>query len=105
MAQFDMSLLEKVDNKTEQKKGRMYKVVLVNDESTPMDVVVVILAIVFDKNGQDAVQLMMTAHLNGQAVIDKMPKKLAVAKQSQAMALAKELGFNEFTIRLEEEDE
>lgn len=105
MPQFDLSLLDKVDSKIEQSKGRMYRVILVNDESTPMDVVTVILMLVFEKNGEDAVQLMMTAHLNGKALIDKMPKKLAIAKQAEAMKLARELGYPDFTIKLEEEEE
>lgn len=105
MAQFDMSLLEKTDSRVEQHRGRMYRVILVNDETTPMDVVTVILMAVFEKSGDDAVNLMMTAHLNGKAVIDRMPKKLAIAKQQQAMSLASEFGYSDFTIKLEEEEE
>lgn len=88
--------------KTEIKTGRMCKVILLNDSTTPMDAVVLALLIVFEKGKDDAMSIMLSAHINGRATIDVMPKKLAKSKQSQAVKLVHSLGFTEFQITLEE---
>ena len=102
MAQFDTNLLERTDAKIDQTGSRMYKLVLRNDESTPMDAVTLALMLVFDKSQEEATSLMLSAHINGQATIAVMPKKMARAKQAQAVKLVHSLGFTEFTITLEE---
>ena len=105
MSQFDMTLLEKVDSTTEQKKGRMSKVILVNDETTDMVMVMLCLHIVFDKSIDESQNLMMTAHLSGRATIGVMPKKLALAKAKEGMDFVHEVGYKDFTILCEDTDE
>lgn len=84
--------------------GRMCKVILKNDNTTEMTVVVVILLQVFQKNELEAIGLMLTAHNQGKALIDVMPKKLARAKRVEAMRMAREAGYPDFTIDIEEAD-
>lgn len=103
MAQISTTILDKVEIGTVQQSGRMCRVVLLNDETTPMDAVVLVLLIVFNKDMDTANSLMLSAHVNGRAVIDVMPKKLAYAKRTEAMKLAKSLGCDEFTVVVEEE--
>ena len=46
------------------KQPKQYKVVMYNDDFTPMDVVVEILIDVFRKNYEEAVAIMMTVHMS-----------------------------------------
>ncbi len=51
------------------KQPKQYKVVMYNDDFTPMDVVVEILIDVFRKNYEEAVAIMMTVHKGQKAVV------------------------------------
>lgn len=100
MSDGDILTVSRVDDLI--KSDGMWNVVMHNDDTTSMDAVVIILVTVFQKDAKDAVELMLTVHLHGKAVIDTLPKKLAKARQSEAMKLAKNLGYPEFTITVEE---
>jgi ATP-dependent Clp protease adaptor protein ClpS len=52
----------------------MYWVVIHNDDVTPMDFVVHILKSIFQIEGISAVQIMFTAHYNGSAYVQLLPK-------------------------------
>lgn len=96
----DILSVTRVDDSV--KDDGMWNVVMHNDDTTSMDAVVIILIAVFKKDHRDAIELMLTVHLHGKAVIDTLPKKLAKARQAEAMNLAKQLGYPEFTITVEE---
>jgi len=51
--------------KTKTAKPSMYKVMLLNDDFTPMDFVVYILEKYFNKDNQEATEIMMNVHNNG----------------------------------------
>jgi len=51
--------------KTKTKIPSMYRVLLLNDDFTPMDFVVYILEKYFNKNSQEATEIMMNVHNNG----------------------------------------
>ena len=53
------------DQDTELKEPSMYRVVLLNDDYTPMDFVVMILMSVFNKDRQSAERIMMNVHRQG----------------------------------------
>ena len=91
-----------VSTQVDVKTGRMCKVILKNDDTTEMTAVVIILLQVFQKNELEAVGLMLQAHKQGKALIAIMPKKLARAKRVEAMRLANQLGYPDFTIDIEE---
>lgn len=97
-------VLTDVSTQIDIKTGRMCKVILKNDDTTEMTIVVVILLQVFQKNELEAVGLMLQAHKCGKALIDIMPKKLARAKRVEAMRMAHEAGYPDFTIDIEEAD-
>jgi ATP-dependent Clp protease adaptor protein ClpS len=55
----------------------MYRVIIHNDNVTPMDFVVHILERIFFVSGPAAVEIMYTAHFNGAAYVQSLPKSEA----------------------------
>ena len=55
----------------------MYRVIIHNDDVTPMDFVVLILERIFFVSGQAAVHIMYTAHYTGAAYVQTLPKSEA----------------------------
>ncbi len=88
--------------KTKTKEPSLYKVVMLNDDFTPMDFVVDILMHIFDKPQPEAVELMMKVHKDGQAVVATYPYDIAKTKQRQAVDLARAQNYP-FNIRVERE--
>jgi len=60
----DTGLLEKV----EVKEPSLYKVLLVNDDFTPMDFVIHVLQKFFNKSPEDSQRIMLDVHQNGQGL-------------------------------------
>jgi ATP-dependent Clp protease adaptor protein ClpS len=83
--------------KTKQKpklaRPRVYKVILHNDDYTPMEFVVLVLKQVFNKSDADAVNIMLHAHTHGFAVAGVYSFEIAETKVQETMALANEAGF------------
>ncbi len=52
----------------------MYRVIIHNDDVTPMDFVVVVLERFFFVGGPDAVEIMYTAHLTGAAYVQSLSR-------------------------------
>lgn len=65
------------------KRPSLWKVVLVNDDFTPMDFVVRILMDIFGMTRQGAAHVMMTVHEKGRGVAGIYPKEVALMKQSE----------------------
>jgi ATP-dependent Clp protease adaptor protein ClpS len=63
---------EDLDEETTQ--GPLYRVIVHNDDITPMDFVLRILGSIFQLSGPRAVQVMYTAHYQGQAYVQTLPK-------------------------------
>ena len=61
----------------------MYKVMLNNDDYTPMDFVVEVLKIFFSMDTEKANQLMLTVHLQGKAVCGIYTAEIAETKVMQ----------------------
>lgn len=71
-----------------QDKPKMFSVVLHNDDFTPMDFVTILLADIFNKNVDQAVQLMLKVHNEGKAVAGVYTRDVAETKQTQSMERA-----------------
>lgn len=65
------------------KKPSLYQVVMLNDDFTPMDFVVVMLKKYFDKSATEATEVMLTIHRMGQAVCGIYPFDVAETKAMQ----------------------
>ena len=66
--------------KPELKRPPMYKVILMNDDYTPMEFVVHILEKFFAMNREKATQIMLTVHTEGAATVGIFPRDIAETK-------------------------
>lgn len=62
----------------------MYRIILHNDDETPMDFVMTVLLRFFISDQEEAREVMMTAHIEGQATAAIMPLERAEFKVSRA---------------------
>ena len=74
-------------------RPKLYKVVLLNDDYTPREFVVLVLKAVFRMNAEHAYHVMMTAHQRGVCVIAVYTRDVAETKAKEATELGKEQGF------------
>lgn len=72
---------------------KKYKVVMYNDDFTPMEFVVEILMDIFRKNYDDAVNLMMEVHQGTKATVGVYTYDIASTKAKEAMSRAREEGY------------
>lgn len=71
------------------KKPPMYKVVMVNDDYTPMEFVVQILQDFFHHSREKAVQIMLMIHTHGRAVAGIFTVEIAETKTALVNAYAR----------------
>jgi ATP-dependent Clp protease adaptor protein ClpS len=81
----------KVKPKTQRPK--LWKVILLNDDYTPREFVVLVLKAVFRMNAEHAYRVMMTAHRRGACVIAVYTKDVADTKAKEATELGKQKGY------------
>lgn len=74
---------------TKIKKPMLYKVIMHNDDFTPMDFVVEMLEKYFAKSHDEAMELMLTVHHGGKAVVGIYPYDIALTKQSRVIGEAR----------------
>ena len=71
-------------------KPPLYKVVLINDDYTPMDFVVEVLCSFFSMNVEGATQIMLKVHTEGKGVCGVFGKDVAESKAAQVNEYARE---------------
>ena len=79
--------------KPKTERPRLHKVILVNDDYTPREVVVVILKAEFSMSEEQAYRVMMTAHRRGVCVVAVFTRDVAETKATRATDLARRQGF------------
>ena len=84
----DASVLTKVKPKT--KRPPLYKVMLLNDDYTPMEFVVHVLERFFGMDHAQAFEIMLTVHKRGLAVVGVFSHEIAETKVTQVMDLARQ---------------
>jgi ATP-dependent Clp protease adaptor protein ClpS len=72
-----------IQDKTEVQKPAKFKVLLHNDDYTPMDFVVYILENFFEKNGEEANRIMLLVHNTGLGICGVFPREIAETKVHQ----------------------
>ena len=75
--------------RTRTQRPPLYKVMLLNDDYTPMDFVVHVLERFFGINRQQAVDIMLTVHRKGLAVVGVFSFEIAETKVTQVMDYAR----------------
>ena len=80
------AVLERKTLKTE--PPQMYQVVLLNDDYTPMEFVVLILQEFFSKDRETATQIMLKIHLDGKGVCGVYSKDIAATKVDQVTEMS-----------------
>jgi len=70
----------------------MYQVVMLNDDYTPMEFVVVVIQEYFNKDLETATQIMLKIHLDGKGVCGIYTKDVAATKVDQVLEAALKAG-------------
>jgi ATP-dependent Clp protease adaptor protein ClpS len=83
-------VLERRPQKT--KPPQMYQVVVLNDDYTPMEFVVMVIQEFFNKDRETATQIMLKIHLDGKGVCGVFSKDVAATKVDQVAEAARKHG-------------
>jgi ATP-dependent Clp protease adaptor protein ClpS len=75
---------------TRTKKPPLYRVLLLNDDYTPMEFVVYVLERFFQKSREDATTIMLHVHQNGVGVCGVFTFDVAETKVAQVLDLARQ---------------
>ena len=76
--------------KVKPKLPSVYKVIILNDDFTPMELVANIIQKVFSKTQDDATRIMLQIHSDGLGICGIYPLEIAETKMNQVLNLAKE---------------
>jgi ATP-dependent Clp protease adaptor protein ClpS len=71
-------------------KPRLYKVILLNDDFTPMEFVVRVVERFFHKNHEEATRIMLQVHTRGIGICGVYTREVAETKVRQVMLYAQE---------------
>ncbi|MCE1192184.1 MAG: ATP-dependent Clp protease adapter ClpS [Acidovorax sp.] len=83
-------VLERRTRKTQ--PPQMYQVVMLNDDYTPMEFVIVVLQEFFSKDRETATQIMLKIHLDGKGVCGVYSRDVAATKVEQVLDAAVKAG-------------
>jgi len=72
---------------------RPYRVIIHNDDVTPMDFVIAVLVTFFELSAERAIDVMLTAHHNGQALVKVLPYEEAHRRVYDAQSAARDYGY------------
>lgn len=78
--------------KPEYRRPSLWQVVMLNDDFTPMDFVIMVLVEVYDLDVAKAVAYMLEVHEKGRSIVGTYPKEIADLKVSDTHALAEQYG-------------
>lgn len=76
--------------RAETKRPPLYKVLLLNDDYTPMDFVVLVLQRFFGKNEIEATEVMLSVHKKGVGLCGVYTYEVAETKVAQVLAFARQ---------------
>jgi ATP-dependent Clp protease adaptor protein ClpS len=86
----DSVVLERITQRTQ--PPQMYQVVMLNDDYTPMEFVVLVLQEFFNKDRESATQIMLKIHLDGKGICGVYSKDVAATKVDQVSEAAHQSG-------------
>lgn len=83
----DAALL--TQKKVEQKPPPLYKILLLNDDFTPMDFVIEVLKVFFFMDQEQATRIMLKVHTEGVGVCGIYPEDIASTKVKQVVEFSR----------------
>ena len=89
----DTTITPRVRLEVKVERPRLHKVILVNDDFTPREFVVMVLRGEFRLGAEQARRVMMTAHQRGVCVVAVFTKDVAEAKATNATDAARKKGY------------
>lgn len=99
-ADTDVILDEKV--KVTNKEPKKFKVIFLNDDTTPMEFVISVLIEIFKHSEETATNITMQIHTEGSGVVGVFTHEIAEQKAVETTTLSRNHGF-QLQVRLEEE--
>jgi len=84
--------ITKTENVTGVKEPERYRVVILNDNSTPMEFVIELLKLIFHHSQEDAVQIMIQVHQNGKGTAGVYSYEVAEQKAMESTQIARTNG-------------
>ena len=78
-----------LNTKPKTKKPSLYKVILLNDDYTPMEFVIYVVEKLFNKNHEEATRIMLHVHQNGLGICGIYTYEVAETKSKAVIDLAK----------------
>ena len=83
----------RIETRTKVERPRLHKVILVNDDYTPRDFVVMVLKSEFRMTEDEAYKVMITAHRRGVCVVAVFTKDVAETKATRATDAGRAKGY------------
>ena len=83
----------KIKDEIKIERPRLHKVILINDDFTPREFVVMVLKAEFHMGEDQALRVMMTAHRRGACVVAVYTKDVAEAKASNGTDAGRSKGY------------
>lgn len=103
MSDKDTATKPRIKPKTRVERPRLHKVILVNDDFTPREFVVMVLKAVFRISEDQAYRVMITAHRKGVCVVAVYTRDIAETKATEGTEAGKSAGYPlQFTTEPEE---
>ena len=93
----------RIKPKLKPQRPPLYKVILLNDDFTPREFVVMVLKAVFNMGEDIASRVMLTAHQKGACVIAVFTRDVAETKAKEATEMGKAKGYPLFFTTEKEE--
>jgi ATP-dependent Clp protease adaptor protein ClpS len=84
------------------KEPKKYKVIFLNDDTTPMEFVIDVLQNIYKHNENTATEITLQIHNEGSGIVGVYSHEIAEMKATETTSLARNHGF-QLQIRLEEE--
>ena len=91
MSESDTRPRAKVRPKVE--RPRLFKVILLSDDFTPREFVVMVLKAEFRMSEDEALRVMITAHQKGSCVVAVFPRDIAETKATRATDAGRRMGY------------
>ena len=96
----DVKLDEKIS--VNLKEPKKFKVIFLNDDSTPMEFVMEVLTNIYKHNEDNATKLTMQIHTEGSGIVGVYSHEIAEMKATETVSLSRNHGF-QLQIKREEE--